>query len=104
MPIREPSSAPHPTHSHPIDFVAWAGNTVGNVKSPVALPLPLGAGFFCRVLSELVQAGLSLRFLFSGLLGQWCGIGGVTGIWKGQGMKPGVAVAHQGKSPLEDYR
>lgn len=35
-------------HSHPLGLVAGVGCAVGNVKSPVALPLPLGAGFFCR--------------------------------------------------------
>lgn len=61
-------------HSHSLGFIAGVGNAVGNVKSPVALPLPLGAGFFV-VLSELVQARLGLGFLCSGPLGQWCGVG-----------------------------
>lgn len=41
---QEPSSA-FP-HTHSLGFVAGASNAVGNVKSPVALPLPLGAGIF----------------------------------------------------------
>lgn len=73
-PSWEPSLAPSiPT---PLGFTSGVGNAVGNVKSPVALPLPLGAGSFV-VLSELVQAGLSLGFLFSGPLGQWGGVGRV---------------------------
>lgn len=46
----------------PLSFVAREGNAVGNVKSPVALPLPLGAGFF--VASYLHWSGLGRAWGF----------------------------------------
>lgn len=68
----------------PHRFCSRGGQYCWKCEVTSGLTPAFGSRIFCRVLSELVQAGLSLGFLCSGPLGQWCGTGGGGGGGNGE--------------------